>query len=66
MRKAQSTLELTLSFVVIIMLLVGMFRVFTWVVKNIVGQDKTYTTIMQNPAGGAQDEYTPEKINLVP
>ena len=51
----QSTLELTISLVVIIMLLAGMVRLFIWLSTVIVGRQKAYmsdyrTNIMQPDA----------------
>lgn len=40
--KAQSTLELTIAFIVIIILLAGVVRLFIWFSGSVVGREKTY------------------------
>lgn len=67
LNKGQSTLEITLAFIVILMLFFGMVKLFVWGTRCIVKRDQAYmrdfTHNYDNPDPGF---YTPENVSLVP
>ena len=66
--KAQSTLELTLSFIVVVMLLSGSIKVMLWGVNSLVGRHNAYISYLDDTSrnGRMQENfYVPKKISLV-
>jgi len=64
--KAQTTLELTISLVVIIILLAGMMRLFIWLSRNIVGRQKAYMKDYKGNISRPDAFYEPSIADIVP
>jgi hypothetical protein len=60
--KAQSTLELTLALVVVVLFLAGVVKIFQWGVSSLVGRHNAY---MSNLKVGNENFYTAARISLV-
>lgn len=55
--KAQTTLELTLSFIFIILLLAGMIRLSIWATRTIVGRHNAYLYNFRNSYNNNSEFY---------
>ena len=66
MRKAQCTLELTLSFIVIVMLFLGMIQVFAWASRCLVVRHNQYLHNFSSTYNNPNEFYTPPEADLVP
>lgn len=65
-KKAQSTLELTLSWVVLVMLLAGMIKVFSWSSRCIVGRHNAYLGNFKENYNNPNEFYQPPNAEFVP
>jgi len=67
-RKAQATLELTLSLIIIVILLGGMVKVLVWGTRSIVGRHNKYVSDFTNTFDDdpSSNDYIPSKVELVP
>ena len=65
-KKAQSTLELTLSWVVLVILLAGMIKVVSWSSRCIVGRHNAYLYHYKGNYNNPSEFYTPPNADFVP
>jgi hypothetical protein len=66
MKKAQSTIELTLSLVVLVILLVGTIKVFIWITRTTVERDKKYLENFTRTFNRDEPFYRPSNASFVP
>ncbi len=64
--KGQSTLELTIALVVIIILLAGMVRLFIWLSRSIIGRQKAYMGDYKENIEKPYEFYSPKRTSIVP
>lgn len=70
MNKAQSTLEFTLAFIMLLLLIVFTANVFVWINRSIVGRQAAYEESRSVAAWnieediGKSDFYTPQKLDV--
>ncbi|MBU1726893.1 MAG: hypothetical protein KJ880_04625 [Candidatus Omnitrophica bacterium] len=66
MKRAQSTIELTLSLVVMIILLAGIVKFFVWSSKCYVNRHNAYLDDFANTYANTDEFYSPVNASLVP
>ena len=66
MKKAQCTLELTLSLLVVFILLAGAFALLFWSTRCLVNRHNTFLSNFPNTYNNPGEFYQPDRANLVP
>lgn len=66
MKKGQSTLEFTLTLIVLVILFAGMLQLFIWSSRSMVKRHNAYLVDFGVNYNNPVKFYTPERVDLVP